>query len=427
MGWKDSLDAVQELSNTIATGAAASLAPDIAARWNEGPFLWPPDYNYWNRVHPCFLAELTWNLTYFTIISTVQYYDGSGPPRPPVLRSFLEVIPQLPVPTTLSSSSSSSSSTQSNPSWTGSFFNAFKSLIGLDTAPFKAYISRQPDGSPSLFASDLKSIIKCDFNTVQHCTKFMRSLGWGVVVVIIGLGCISIMASKLGIPFVDPLLVIGFFPLTMLFVFGVSPFCFPMVPTCLTSELLVHIEYFLPEHLSWPAPLQHWPGCTDGELPKNQDGTIDFMMLTTATPGTASCMRSCYQWPFDYTSWEDNIAWFSLEFKPSNTLDDWVETHWTPTIDLWFAFTDPYIPLSKYLNGERITKAIRAKRAYVPWADMASAQRTCSMFTAINLVIPVVGLVALLVVALALLFLPLIALQFMFTTLASILTYTHTR
>ena len=154
---------------------------------------------------------------------------------------------------------------------------------------------------------------------------------------------------------------------------------------------------------------------------------MDFLILSRATPGTASCMRSCYAWPFDFTSWEDNIAWYALEVQPETNFDVWVEDNWSYYVNLWMSPINPYLNLGPYINGERITKSIRAKRAYVPWADMASAQRTCSISTAINLVPPVVALAALLLLALALLILPVIAFQFIASTLLSILTYTHTR
>ena len=64
--WKDNIPEVQQISVAIASGQAATIPMDIQTQWSQGPFAWPPNYNYWATDNPCLAAQITWNITFYT-------------------------------------------------------------------------------------------------------------------------------------------------------------------------------------------------------------------------------------------------------------------------------------------------------------------------------------------------------------------------
>jgi hypothetical protein len=182
LGWKDNLQAVKTYSIQIADGNIANLAPDLAGEWSKGPFLWPPNYNYREKKHPCLAGELTWNLTYRTMESTVKYYTKAGPPRPVVARTFSEAWPNF--------TGVEEKARSFEPALVSSVKNASKWLLGLDLSFIKRYATSDGD-SPSQLSQDVTDLIRCDFEKVQHCTGHRRSLLWGGVIVAIFLAIVS--------------------------------------------------------------------------------------------------------------------------------------------------------------------------------------------------------------------------------------------
>jgi hypothetical protein len=414
LNWKDNIDAVQQYSIQIAQGNLANLAPDLAAEWSKGPFLWPPNYNYWQRDHPCLLGELTWNFTYLTMLSTAAFYTKSGPRRPPVARTLTEALPDL--------SGVAEKATKFEPELVGFVKRTFKSLLGFDISFIKRYIS-SPDGgaTPSQLSQDVTDLIRCDFEKVQHCTGHRRSLVWGAVIVGGFLIIVSVVLRTLGVPMADPLLIMAYVPLTLMFVFSYPLVCIPLVPTCMLSEILMSLEEILPSSVTWPTQLQRWPGCIDGSVALNANGAVDYSLMQDVRPGTAQCFRECSEWPFAFKTWEDNAQWIACEAGwcdaefIKNQYQPWVET----------------LPLPQYIydlvHMDRYVSAAAIKPMYMQWQDMKQSQRICCAFTVFN-VIPVLLMSVVLVVALLAVASIVTALaQASISTAVALLTYIHTR
>jgi hypothetical protein len=340
MHWKDSLETVKEYSVQIASGSASNLAPDLANGWNKGPFFWPPNYEYWKANHTCLVGSLAFNLTYKMMQSTVSYYTKTGPPRAEVDRTFQGALPVI-----------KGSQVKSNVvSWVQYY-------VGLDLSTIKTYVT-SVNGAPSQFSEDLSDLIRCDFEKVQHCTHQKRSLIWGTLVVGLFFVFLGFLGKSLMLPMVEPILIILFFPSIFFYVFGVSVVCFPMVPTCLTTELMDLIEKMLPSSLPWPELEQHWNGCADGV--SAPPGAM------YVAPGTAGCFKSCYNLPFEYQTWEDNVAWIQCDLGFCSFPEiDWINISWVST---------------------RYLAALKAKAPYLAIPEKRQAQRWCCAVTAMNLV-----------------------------------------
>ncbi len=434
--WKDTLVEVQQFSTQIVTGQAALLAPDIAAQWSSGPFSWPPDYSADGPLasSSCLVATIVFNLTYLTMVSTVNYYTGEGPRRPEIQRSFFECLPRLPSASNFSSSSSSSSAAVNmNTASTGNtstrivanmpfmandvtrFVEAVFAPI-IDRDHILGYISR--DGAnPSQLTKDLEAFVLCDFDSVQHCTRFGRDLGWGAVVVLLGMGIVSLVARKLGIPGMDPILFAGYLPMVSVFVFGVSPLCWPMMCTCFVDELVHLSTYLLPVAIEWPAMLQYWPGCLNGTV------APDPALAWRAS--SAACFRPCTDWPFAFVDARDNLAWLTLRAGaprlPPSTAS--LLSPFASFLPPAPSFASDWIDANVFIP---MHARYDAKQAYIGWADMAGAQDTCCFLTGFNLVLLGVGLFCAAMVLSFVLLLPVLLLHFAYELIVSLLVYTHT-
>ena len=412
LNWKDNLQAVKTYSIQIADGNIANLAPDLAAQWSKGPFMWPPNYDYWEKKQPCLAGSLTWNITYLTMQSTISYYTKTGPQRPAVARTFKDALPRL--------DGIAETARAFEPSLVTLVKNTFKSLFGLDTSVIKRYTTSSK-GQPSQLSEDVMDLIRCDFDKVQHCTGHRRSLLWGGVIIALTLGIASVLLRTMAIPMADVFLGLAFVPLTLWFVFGYSATCFPMVPTCALAEIKDLVEIFLPTSIQWPSQLQHWPGCTNGSVPLTLSGAVDYALMAGVTPATAQCFRDCTDWPFNFRTWEDNVQWIACELGYCGA--DLITESYQPIVEL--------LPLPSFIyetiHMDRYVEAAKIKPNYMRWDDMKLSQRICCGFTVFNIVPVVLLSVVILVGALATVALLFALVQTAVNTLVALLTFIHTR
>ena len=427
--WKDKLVEVQQFSTQIVSGQAALLAPDIANQWSTGPFSWPPDYSADGPLasSSCLVATIVFNLTYLTMVSTVNYYTGNGPRRPDIQRTFFECLPQLPSASNFSVPSKNRTiaiATNYTPTVANDAARLLKNVFAplIDRDRILGYISRH-DGQPSQLTEDLETVVLCDFDSIQHCTRFGRDLGWGAVVVFLGMGIVSFVARRLGIPGLDPILFMGYVPMVSVFVFGVSPLCWPMVCTCFVDEVVHLTTYLLPVALEWPAMLQYWPGCLNGTAAPDRS-------LAWRT-SSAACFRPCTDWPFSYNDARDNVAWLTVRTNgprlPASTADALA-----PLRDAFPSLLPILTPptfISDWVDANLFTPMqarYSTKQAYIGWGDMTSAQDTCCLLTGFNLVLLGAALFCLAMVVSFLLMLPALILYSMYQFLVSIFVYIHT-
>lgn len=366
--WKDSVAAVTEFSIQVADGNVAWVPLDIASAWSQGPFQWPPVYDYWHEQHPCMAGEIVFNVTYLAFEATARYYAGDYtiPDKEPPSLSF-----EIP--------------------------SSLQELQDLITVPTDRYASLQ-------LAKDVKAAVSCDFLTAQHCSAFRRPLLEGALTVAGAFATLSFAARNLGVPLVDLVLLALYIPAVGVWVFGLSPMCAPLVPTCLLGELVKLVEMAMPPRIEWPPLLQQWPGCLDGA-----SGPI----YSSIRPRTKECFRSCEEAPFEFRTWQDSLAWMWLWLR--------LPTSW---LDLIPSSLDSSLP--DFLSPARLRYAMAAKALHPTWPEMAAAQNVCFALTSLNLIPALLCAVALLALAAAALALAAAALQLAFGVAMGLLIYTHT-
>jgi hypothetical protein len=362
------------------------------------------------------IASLAFNLTFYTLASTVRYYTGEGPPRPLVVRTFVGCIPALPKGLLLDNGTPPTSSSNFGATQSFPLLDSVVSGV-IDKSYVQGYISmKQPGNHPSQLSQDITTVFTCDFDSVQHCTRFTRDLGWGALVLTLGLGILSYGAKSVGIPGADPLLFLSFIPLLSVFVFGVSPFCAPMLSTCFVDEIVNLLNYLLPVSLTWPDLLQHYPGCASGAAPPN-DPTLAWRA------NSAACFRPCTGWPFAFEDPRDSVAWLSLRLglpelpTTPDALGAWIG-QWIPAP--LYGPVLGVVPSWVFLGDRYDTK-----RPYLTWTDMRDAQDVCFALTGFNLVLLALAFVGVGIIILAALMLPALLAQFAVGMLVSVLVYTH--
>jgi len=375
MGWKDNLEAAKEFTTDIVNDNYVGLSSELADKWLQGPFLWPPVYNYRQREHVCLVGEITWNIAYEALDTTVKVYTKQGPPRPAIDRSLAGSLPQI----------KKHNYTAKPEPWLVSSAKSFLSgNLNIDLDMVKSFfLSPDYGDTPSPFSEFLTGLVRCDFTKVQHCHGQRRSLVWSALFLGLVFMGIAVLARVMGLPFVEYGLIVLFVPLLLYYVFEYNITCLPMVPTCIFDELLISFQVLLPDKIAWPNELQHWAGCLEG-APRPSGAVM-------ARPNTSECLRSCTEWPFSYQSWEDNLAWAQCDLG-------YCESGF---------ITDTYQPLVKvvpqpyydWISMQRYADAIRTKRPYLDTGGLRDAHRICFFFTIFNLVPALLGAVLLLIAA----------------------------
>lgn len=421
MSWKDDLEDVKTYSIQIANDKFANLAPSLANVWNEGPFFWPPNYNYipetrmvWNGTaynletvgekHFCLAASITYNLTMPILKSTISYYQKNGPTRPVIDYSFVGALPKFPQATL--------DQDENDPLLLKYFKELILSWTGINFKSIKAYLSSPDYGiTPSQFSQDLNSIIKCDFDKVQHCSAHRRSLFWGALVVSVAFGIVSYFCKLWSVPMVDPILFMIYIPSVMIYVFNYSPFCIPMFPTCYMDELLSILETMFPVFFSFPNELQHWDNCFEGA--QRPDSAV------SVRPGTVDCLRQCTDWPFEYDTWEDNVAWLQCDLGFCDS--SFVENNYVP----WASVLPLPEPFYSMFQMRNYVNAIKRKTSLLQIPDKRLAHRLCCFFTIFNVVPVLLFLVVLAVVLISAVFIAVSILQNAFSLFFTMLAFIY--
>ena len=403
--WKQDLQAIQQYSIKIVQGNSEVSAPD-ASEWLKGPFSWPPTYNYWERTHPCLVAELTLNYTFETAKSTVAYYAKSGPQRQVLPKTLWGSFPHVPLST--------------KPAKALPWFLSFITYV-TDLSVIRHYLSSS-NSQPSPFSQDIKRFFSCDFEHVQHCNGQYRTLGWGASVVMLTFVATSVIFRSLGFTAIDTLLIIVYIPSVLFYTYSYSPFCAPLIITCFGDDAIAIIEWFLPVAWHWPDAMQRWPGCSNGTEPRNADGSINMALKLAYTTNSSECLIPCNEWPFNFVYWQDNAAWLMCDLGYCNPDYEWIKA-WNTA----HTFLTVYVPsyISDFLSSQKLIDAIRAKEPMLMIEDMRTAQQICFTLSFIQFLPIVLAAAIVVIIATALISLVVYTVQFIVNFLLSLLIFIH--
>lgn len=132
----------------------------------------------------------------------------------------------------------------------------------------------------------VESALFCDLNSVMLCSDHRRDLVTSAVVVLLAYILLVWVMSYMGFPGLAMLFFVAVPFVTLWYSIGVSPRCFPMIPTCLLDDAIAAFKSVLPRKVTLPS-----------------------MLVVNKTK-----LRSCSE--LNFTSWEDPLAflWCDMGF-----------------------------------------------------------------------------------------------------------------
>lgn len=275
---------VQQFSAKIAkSGDPTVPVPDqVAQMWGKGPFVWPPQFDYHNATCP--IANVVLELSTEALSVVVLFYINFDKPLPPIDRSLRGTLPKISWNRTWPAQAITVATRSSPKTWASTIFHYVTgNVMGVgpnDISSFFLGTSRW-----SLLWT-IESLVQCDLAAVVSCSRHKRDLIMSIILFIVLYLVVQMVASSTGFTFLTSTLFYSAPLLLIWYVYGVAPSCFPMLPTCLLSDLIAAAEYAMPASITLPPELY----C--GDLGNN-----------------TSCLRSCSD--LGFASWSDTLA-FSL-------------------------------------------------------------------------------------------------------------------
>jgi hypothetical protein len=295
--------------------------------WSEGPYPWPPNYNYWKSpdgTPTCALVNTAVDVFKNGLNVTMMYY--TEPRAAPLPSAF----PSLPFV---------SMADWSLPGVPENVWDAVEWAWAVSkTLVNETSIVDFLDSTP--YMNTATSMVKCDFIKVQTCAG-RRDLLSTAIHVLVAFVVATLVAKILGVPYFELVVLVLYVPSVMYFAYGYNTFtCLPLVPTCLLEDVIALLELFIPDRIQWPDDLVTTVNCTQ-----------------------ATCLRSCLSDPnVGFSSVADHFAWIACEFDPPYCAQLGATTSWT------------------YIKGSLVRKG----SLYPVSASMRAAQRICFSVTVVN-------------------------------------------
>ena len=149
-------------------------------------------------------------------------------------------------------------------------------------------------------------VLVCDLRVVQTCERWNMRLQDGML---LALGYVSgtmFLLSAVRLSVISNLIVgFGLWSISsagvMYVCYGYSPFCAPLVLTCLVRDLYTTFEYIFPRSLTVPYAMFS-PSMTHPDI-----------ISVCETWLTTNCLTKCVDKPFLYRDWSDVLAWAAAE------------------------------------------------------------------------------------------------------------------
>ena len=287
------LQLVQSISASIATGAERfPVVPDqVAQAWGQGPFVWPPNYQY--GVGSCPVGVSVFGITREAFGVLVLYYANWDKPRPPIDRSIRASLPSIAWPSGASLVAQATRPVARGRNWASTAFHYVTgSLLGLRPADIVGFFSGSAAWSLQWL---LEESVRCDLAAVVSCSRHKRDLLGSIAVLFVAYLLVRAVASAIGVPVLSTIFFYGLPSLLLWYVYGVGPTCFPLMPTCLLSDVIAAAQYLTPEAIEIPPELLC--GAPAGNA--------------SAPAGNASCLRPCSD--LNFTTWADTVAFAACD------------------------------------------------------------------------------------------------------------------
>jgi hypothetical protein len=281
------VDAAQSVAQYTAQALSRPPSADpalvparVAGAWSTASFSWPPVYNYSLSTCPLGMAAL--DLGRQAALVTALYFRNFRRPPPAIDRSLRGNLPSWPsLPANLSLAEAARDGARSWASWT---FHRLLALGGIRPADLVAFFTTSRRWSLQWI---LETSIKCDLAAVVTCSRHDRDLVMSTVIFLLLFLLVRSVGGALGLGWAAWALLFSYPGFILWYVFGTPLSCFPMVPTCLLSDVIATLERLVPARLEFPPEL----ACA------NQ-----------------TCLRSCDA--LNFTGWADPLAFAACDTDP---------------------------------------------------------------------------------------------------------------
>ena len=315
---------VQSFTAKIVRGEPSAVLSDIVAQsWGEGPYAWPPKFDY--SLQACPAGVILYDSTKDTLTTLIYYYSNWDAPRPQVDRSLRAALPQINL-------GNGSIASLEGTTWASKAFHLVMSLTGLSPAKLFQYFSgNQPWSLRWLIAS----ITQCDFGATLSCNRQKRGLLMSLLVFVIFYLVLRVVSDALGVPMLATLFFLSGPSFIIWYTYGLGPTCLPMIPACLVEDVLAFVAEVFPERLEIPSLLRSSKGNTTVLKPCRDigfTGWIDPLSFAVCDVDLISC-----QWisSLEFPIWmNDTVAPFQdrLQFfaganettRPAYRLCTWI-------------------------------------------------------------------------------------------------------
>jgi len=311
--------------------SAGFLPQRVYGAWSTSDFAWPPRYNYSLAACPIALSALDLG-TQVALVNKMYFQNFDAPARKRIDRSLRANLPDWGW--TANATQAASSSTGGS-SWASAAFYWMLGVFGVQPQHLVALVTSDHRWS---LAWVLASLTQCDLASTLTCSRHEKDLLMSTVVFALMFFAIHAVSSALGAGFVSILFLLSYPWFILWYVFGMAPTCFPLLPTCLLSDVIATVEAVLPRRILFPAN------------------------LVCDTNQNSSCLRSCTELAF--TGWADPLAFavcdtdpatcrYLRDFLPSTgvaLLDEQIREPWQQAVRRSLALIDA----GEALDGHRL-------------------------------------------------------------------------
>ena len=267
---------IQALSaSMISQGDPNPPVDQQAAQSWSTVFQWPPKYSY--TLGTCPAAVVTFDVSREALLILANYYSAWDTPLPPIDRSLRATLPRIHFNASLVNLPTLAVSRSRN--WASTTYHAITDFAGLSQEDLIQFITSDSAWSLQWI---FVSLTRCDLAVVVSCSGHKRDLFMSSLVLFIFYLIVRHLMPSMSFWFIlaSPWILIWY-------AYSVGPTCFPLVPTCLLSDVISLGSSILPSHITMPPELL----CDPTEDTRN---TTDY------------CLKPCSD--LGFTGWLDPLA-----------------------------------------------------------------------------------------------------------------------
>ena len=251
--------------------SAGQIPSRVYGAWSNAEFSWPLRYNYSSTACPIAMSLLDIGI-HVSKVNKMYYlnFEVVRAPTPKNLRGNLpnfewvkDARPgKVPAPS----------------SWASHVFRWMLALVGLEPRQLAAFFTSKGRWSLEWM---VRSLTQCDLTTTLTCSLHDKDVLMSTVVFLLMFVTLYVTAGAMGLGFLPFLFLLSYPGFILWYAFGMPPTCFPMIPTCLLSDVLEAAETVFPRRIVFPHNLLCEGNKTD-------------------------CLRPCSD--LDFVNWVDPLA-----------------------------------------------------------------------------------------------------------------------